>query len=1082
MYGHTNEWSTLESELKSSWTRLFIFIFVIAILIYFVLDSTQWETTAEFHTLIESSTTLLALVAGSLAMVRYYSKKDIIYIFVGVGFIGAGAFDGYHAFVTSSFFKPYMPSDLVDLIPWSWLASRQYISIVMLVLAILTRPKVQRATTFRLSDLHIFLIAISLTIASFILFAIMPLPQAHYPELFFHRPGELFPAVCFLIGFIGIYRNKELRADPFTNWLLLSIILGFISQALYMSLSDTLFDMEFDVAHLLKTISYITVIIGLMISVYKAFSSLEEAQAQAVAANDAKAEFLALNEHAIVVIADTVGGITYVNDKFCDASGYTRDELIGQSLAIMKPLDQELLLDKSTAESIQAGRIWHGDVKNKTKNGTIIWLQTTIVPFKDDNGEIFKYIALQNDITELKQKEASLSKVFDRFQKYTEASKDWYWETDSDMRFTYVSDHISETIGIPASDLIGMGRDDVDAVIIDPDLLKQHLEDVKARRPYTDFEYGVMRPDGKIAYLRVHGKPFFGDGNEFLGYCGTGTDITRQKMAEEARDQEETFRQSLIENMNQGYWYINKESTILDVNHAMCKILGCSLDEIVGKSFFDFLDAKNVELAKSKLAHDTRNIAGSYEIELQRTDGRNVPCINNRMPIFNEAGDVVGYVGMFTDISQTKEISEKLTAALSDTVKANNDLKYEVTTNIALADILRQTTVAVQEKEVLDITLEALCKLDFLSMTGKGSGFVISQSNKQLQLISGDDLGELWRISDKSNIKFTECSENHPDIPFKGTKPHGHYTIPYRIDDIVSGYIIIHLKHGIEYKTEYLDFLQTVAAVVAVAIKRIRAEKKTIQAERFASLGAMVAGIAHEINTPVGTAVTNISELKDRTTAFEKKLEKGIRKSELDQFLVDAKDFSNMAQDNLARAANLVRSFKQVAVDESSQEERQINMLGHINTIITTMNHEFKRTNVSIKVDCPSHIVISSLPGAWSQIITNLAHNSLIHGFEDGKLPGEIFIKVRWASDANWLVLTYSDTGKGIAKEKMAKIFEPFYTTRLNEGGSGLGMHIVQNLVTQSLDGTIDAVDTDEQGASFLISVPTHVAVQEGVQ
>ena len=300
----------------------------------------------------------------------------------------------------------------------------------------------------------------------------------------------------------------------------------------------------------------------------------------------------------------------------------------------------------------------------------------------------------------------------------------------------------------------------------------------------------------------------------------------------------------------------------------------------------------------------------------------------------------------------------------------------------------------------------------------------------------------------------------------------------FRIDDAVAGTLVIHLKHGLQYSPENIDFLKTVAAIVAGAIKRIRAEKKTVQAEKFASLGTMVAGIAHEVNTPVGTAVTNISELRDKTLSFQKHLDQGIRKSDLDNFLRDLIDYSGMAQANLIRAAELVRSFKQVAVDQSSEEERQFNMLDHLKAIITTMKHEFKRTSVSIEIDCPDHILISSFPGAWSQIITNMAHNSLIHGFEDGTRSGTIFIKVRWASDANWLVLTYSDNGKGIEESQRAKVFDPFFTSRHNTGGSGLGMHIVENLVTQTLDGSIELLDTKEKGVSFQISVPTHVAVQ----
>ena len=259
-------------------------------------------------------------------------------------------------------------------------------------------------------------------------------------------------------------------------------------------------------------------------------------------------------------------------------------------------------------------------------------------------------------------------------------------------------------------------------------------------------------------------------------------------------------------------------------------------------------------------------------------------------------------------------------------------------------------------------------------------------------------------------------------------------------------------------------------------------QKQLEQSEKLASLGQMVAGIAHEINSPVGTAVTNVSELTERTKSFSLQVENGISKGNLTAFLQDVHDFSHMAKENLSRAAELVRSFKMVAIDQSSEEQREFVLKQHIEAIIITLHHEFKRTKIHIELDCPDDLTMSSYPGALSQVITNLMHNSLIHGFANGEKSGEIRIKARLQPDSNNIILSYHDNGKGLTKEQQSKIFNPFYTTRRKQGGSGLGMHIVHNLISDILEGSIELTSVSQQGIYFRIILPVFVINQQSDQ
>lgn len=250
----------------------------------------------------------------------------------------------------------------------------------------------------------------------------------------------------------------------------------------------------------------------------------------------------------------------------------------------------------------------------------------------------------------------------------------------------------------------------------------------------------------------------------------------------------------------------------------------------------------------------------------------------------------------------------------------------------------------------------------------------------------------------------------------------------------------------------------------------VRARNDLIRQEKMAALGGLVAGVAHEINTPVGIGITAVSFLQERAREFSAHYAAGkMKRSDLENFLSVLDETLASLDTNLHRAAGLVRSFKQVAVDQSSDARRPFNVKEYIGEILDSLRPRLKRTPHIITVDCPDDIEIESFPGAWSQILTNLVINSLQHAFSaDG--PGHIDIGVRL--DPGTITLTYRDDGRGMPADQAARIFDPFFTTRRSEGGSGLGMHIVYNLVTQQLGGRIGCTTAPGKGISFTIILP----------
>ncbi|MEG3975763.1 ATP-binding sensor histidine kinase [Microcoleus sp. herbarium8] len=252
------------------------------------------------------------------------------------------------------------------------------------------------------------------------------------------------------------------------------------------------------------------------------------------------------------------------------------------------------------------------------------------------------------------------------------------------------------------------------------------------------------------------------------------------------------------------------------------------------------------------------------------------------------------------------------------------------------------------------------------------------------------------------------------------------------------------------------------------------AQKKLVESEKMAALGGLVAGVAHEINTPIGIGITAASLLAEKVTKFFELYSKGqIKRSELEKFLDTAMQSSNMILSNLTRAADLIHSFKEVAVDQSSELQRTFNLKNYLEEILTSLTAKLRRTKHKIEIKGDENIVLDSYPGVLCQIVTNLVFNSLVHAY-DGEDEGILAFDFKLEGDR--LIFEYADNGKGVPPENLSKIFEPFFTTKRGKGGTGLGLHIIYNLVTQKLKGTITCESQLNKGTRFMMEFPAKIS------
>jgi signal transduction histidine kinase len=300
------------------------------------------------------------------------------------------------------------------------------------------------------------------------------------------------------------------------------------------------------------------------------------------------------------------------------------------------------------------------------------------------------------------------------------------------------------------------------------------------------------------------------------------------------------------------------------------------------------------------------------------------------------------------------------------------------------------------------------------------------------------------------------------------------------------------------YSKADLDLLAFMASHVAVALARLQADRKIrktkealevqnaalnealnklqeaqkelVRQEKLASLGGLVAGVAHEINTPLGICVTATSHLVEELKLTRAELAAGeMTEESLNSFLDIVDQSLRIMTTNTQRAASLVRSFKQVAVDQSSGDIRHFMLKAYLQEVLLSLQPKFKGRFVKVEVDCPADLALESSAGAVSQIVTNMLMNSLVHGYERDQ-PGNI--TVRAALDGDVVVFDYADDGAGMDQETLGKLFDPFFTTKRGSGGSGLGAHILHNLVTGALCGTVTAESAPGQGLRYRLRFP----------
>jgi PAS domain S-box-containing protein len=533
----------------------------------------------------------------------------------------------------------------------------------------------------------------------------------------------------------------------------------------------------------------------------------------------------------------------------------------------------------------------------------------------------------------------------------------------------------------------------------------------------------------------------------------------------EQRLAEESYRK-LFEVSIDGIYVTTPRGELLNANPALARIMGYDTPEqLITGAGSDI--AHNVYVHASAREEFQRlmerdGMVRDFEYQVRRRNGDILWLSDSATVVRDDNGKVARYEGTLRDITDQKRAEDaiaegrRLLQQVIDTVPAvinvkDRDLHY-VLMNRYMARIFD-----IEPSEAIGRTTS-----DLMSRYGAAK----TDENDQRVLKAKGELGFYEEEYPDSSGHVRQWLVNKlPLLDAEG-----------EIENIVT----VALDIGDRKRSE--QEMRKARDSAETALRNLReTQASLIEAEKLAALGRLVAGVAHEVNNPVGISLTVASALERKTANFTAEVARGdLRRSSLNDFLATSRDASSQLVANLNRAAELIQSFKQVAADRNYSDQRTFDLADLTEQVVMSLRPGLRKHNLTLNVECQPNLTMNSYPGPYGQVLTNLFLNAVAHAFPDGR-PGTIEIQAR-ASGKDNVEIIFSDDGCGMSLDVRRRAFDPFFTTRRDQGGTGLGLHIVYSVVTNRLGGRLDLDSEPGRGTRIQILLPRVAPLEQAAE
>jgi PAS domain S-box-containing protein len=532
----------------------------------------------------------------------------------------------------------------------------------------------------------------------------------------------------------------------------------------------------------------------------------------------------------------------------------------------------------------------------------------------------------------------------------------------------------------------------------------------------------------------------------------------------EQRLAEESYRK-LFEGSVDGIYVTTPAGKLLNANPALARMMGYETPEALIRAIDDIAHTVYVDpaaRAKYQLLMARDGVVREFEYQVRRREGAILWLSDSATVVRDEAGEVVRYEGTLRDITDQKRAEDaiaegrRLLQQVIDTVPAvinvkDKNLRY-VLMNRYMAGIF-----GVEPADAIGRTTS-----DLMSRYGAKK----TDENDRRVLKAGKGLGfyEEEYLDSAGNLRQWLVNK----LPL------------FDADGAIESIVSVALDIGERKRGE--QEMRKAKDAAEAALHNLRATQNSlIEAEKLAALGRLVAGVAHEVNNPVGISLTVASSLERKTALFTSEVARGdLRRSSLNEFLETSRDASSQLVANLNRAAELIQSFKQVAADRNYSDQRSFDLGDLTEQVVMSLRPGLRKHHLTLNVDCEPNLTMNSYPGPYGQVLTNLFLNAVAHAFPDGR-PGEVHILVRESGKDN-VEIIFSDNGCGMSLDVRRRAFDPFFTTRRDQGGTGLGLHIVYSIVTNRLGGRLDLDSEPGKGTQIQIILPKVAPLEQAAE